>query len=80
MNGKLIGEVEMTFSFIELDLDDEMPIGKFKDKLLIDILRDDPAYLKWFAENVGDRTLCEEILTALEDENFRLEIIGGDYG
>lgn len=61
-----------------LELDDEMPFGKYKDWTIRNILADDADYLRWFMANVTDVTLDSVIEDALVNENLRLELVKYD--
>lgn len=61
-----------------LELDDEMPFGKYKDWTIRNILADDADYLRWFTANVNDVTFDSVIEDALENENLRLELVKYD--
>ena len=59
----------------ELDLEDQFPFGKHKGQIVADILRDDADYLRWWIENVDDYDLTDDIQEALDDEEWRLDLI-----
>lgn len=48
------------------DLDSLLKFGKYKGKVLEDVLNDDPEYLAWCLENIEwfevDETLADEIM------------------
>ena len=48
-----------------LDLEDEMPYGKYKGWLVAAMLSEDADYAIWFAETVDDVEFTDEILEAL---------------
>ncbi len=62
-----------------LELDDEMPFGKYKGWELINILDEDEDYLRWFMANVTDVSLDSMIQDALANEALRQELIAGNY-
>lgn len=59
----------------DLDLDDELPFGKYAGKTVRYVLGNDFQYLLWFAENVQTYQLADEPYRALYDQNLRNEII-----
>lgn len=64
---------------IELDIDDDMPFGKFvgSGKTVREVLADDPGYLRWIANTSSMYSLSDEVEEALDDERIRLSLIEG---
>lgn len=62
-----------------LELDDDMPFGKYKGWMIRDILADDAGYLRWFTANVTTAQLDSIVEDALSNEALRQELIADSY-
>jgi len=50
-----------------VDLDDEMPYGKYKGEALAVIIKTDPQYISWFLSNGKSFKITPEALALLEE-------------
>jgi len=59
----------------ELGVEDEMPIGKYKGQIMVEVLIADKDYLLWFVDNIDDYDLCDELQSALECDSDYHELL-----
>lgn len=56
---------------------DELKIGKYRGKRLIDVMRDEPRYVEWMYDNVDAFDLDEEALDWFEKFKANVEKSNG---
>ena len=50
-----------------LSYEDKLPFGKYKGRLIIDIVFINPQYLWWFSQNIKNYKLPEQLVLNLSD-------------
>lgn len=64
---------------MRLDLDDDMPQGKYVGELVVHVMNTDLDYLRWFVENVDHIEFEEWIVEALYNKPSREELLSEFY-
>lgn len=54
-------------SYPVLDLDDELPFGKYKGRPLRDVIEDDPGWIQWAIENISTFAVSDGVIEQLDE-------------